>query len=174
MLGPELTHDLGQLVVHVLLDAASRLNLLWRFFANNLCTYRPLGGEHLGDGLRLEAHHGLGNHRVEHAAGSLPRLRAVFVLQAQQLDTLGVRLLPVLATGLVVVNVAGQLACKLLQVPVVHQVGQVCAKVVLVVTGADGDVQLPHVDIHFFRVNNLNLNRFFILGKSVHAERCLI
>ena len=46
-----LRHLLGELVVHVFLDTHRRFFFLWRFFTNDLCTYRPFGWEGLHDGV---------------------------------------------------------------------------------------------------------------------------
>ena len=97
MLRAELAHHVCQLVVHVGLDTAGSFLLLGGLFANDLGADRPLRRESLGDRLTLKSYNGLGNHGVEHARRAVPRLRALLDLQAQQLQTLGVGFLPLLA-----------------------------------------------------------------------------
>ena len=77
-----LRHPVGKLVVHVVLHTQSGIFLIQRLFADDLRLDRPHGGEGLHDPFSLEANHGLSEHGVEHAAGPVPRLGTVFVLQA--------------------------------------------------------------------------------------------
>ena len=97
MLGAILLHHLGKLVVHVLLDTFCGFFFLLGVFTNDFGLNWPTSGESLGDTFGLEAHNCLGQHRVEHATCTLPRLRAVFVLKAQQFQAIDVGLNPLFA-----------------------------------------------------------------------------
>ena len=144
VLGPVLDHLLGELVVHVRLHPGSGLPLLGGFLADDFGQHRTLGREGLHDGLRLESDDRLGDHGVHHATGAVPRLRALLVLQPQQLEPVDIRLLPVLAAVLVVVDVRRQLAGQRAQVAVVHLLGKVVAELAV----ALGVVRLLDVHIH--------------------------
>ena len=84
VLGPILRHDVGQLVVHVILDAACSVALLRRLFTDDLRPHRPLGRERLHHGLSLELDDRLSEKRVIHTTGTRPRLGAVLDLHPQQ------------------------------------------------------------------------------------------
>lgn len=80
MLGPELMHLLRELQVHVVLHTDSRFLLLHCLLADDLGLDRALCREGFRDGLALEPHHSLGDHRVEHPRRAIPRLCALFDL----------------------------------------------------------------------------------------------
>ena len=175
MLRPELTHHFCQLVVHVELDTHSGFLFLRGLLAQNFGTYRALRGEGLRDRLRLEAHNRLGNHRVEHARRAVPRFCALLVLEAQQLQPFCVGFLPVLAGVLVVLDVPCQVPGQGLQGRLVHLLGQVVIeRVVFFVARADGQLHVPGVDIDFLGVDDLNLDRLFLLSQFVDALGLLV
>ena len=96
---------------------------------------------------------------MEHATGTVPRLRALLHVQAQELEALGVRLLPVLAAVAVVVDVTGQIACDGLQLAVVKELGQVGVEVLNGgLARLDVDLHVADLDAHLFGVNDLNLD----------------
>ena len=108
-----LNHAVGQLVVHIVLDAPRCIALLRCFFADNLRPHRSLGRERLHHGLSLELNDRFSEERVVHTAGTGPRLGAVLDLHPQKLKTIDVSLYPVAATGDIVVIVPDQVAYKL-------------------------------------------------------------
>ena len=110
MFWAELFHHVCQLVIHVLLDVCRDFFVLWRDFPKDFGLHWPLCGECFSDGLGLEAHHSLCNHRMEHPAGSVPWFCALLHLQAQQFQTFCVGFLPIFAAIFVVLNVPGQVA----------------------------------------------------------------
>ena len=175
MLWPELAHHFCQLVVHVELDTDSGFLLLWGLLAQDFGTHRALRGEGLRDRLRLEAHHSFGNHRVKHARRAVPRLRALFVLEAQQFQPLCVGFLPVFAGVLVVLDVACQVPGQGLHGRLVHLLGQVRVELVLVfAVWADGQLQVPGVDVDFLGVDDLNLQRLFLCPQLFNALGLLV
>ena len=104
MLGPKLAHHFRKLVVQVIFDSLSGFFFLWRFFTKDLGAHRTLRGERLSDSLGLEPYNGFRNHGVEHATSTVPRLRALLILETQEFQPLFVGLLPVFARSAVILN----------------------------------------------------------------------
>ena len=111
MLRPVLDHHISHLIIHVVLNALSRSFLLWRLFTDDLGLDRARRREGLHHGLSLELNHGLCQQRVVHTTSTGPRLHPLFKLQAQQLQSIHVRLHPVLAAGNVGVVVLNKVTC---------------------------------------------------------------
>ena len=112
MLRTIFSHHLGELVVHVLFDPQCSFLAQFADSTHNLGLDRPHGGECLHHGFGLEAHNRLGEHRVEHATSALPRLGALFILQAQQLQAINVGLNPLFAVTNVFVEIGNQLGTQ--------------------------------------------------------------
>ena len=118
-----LDHHVGQLVIHVFLDACSGVLLLCGLFADNLRTHRPLGWERLTHSLGLELDDSLSQQWVMHTTCAGPRLRAVLDLHTQQLKAVYVCLYPVLTTGNILIKLAKQVASKLCKYVLVQVFG---------------------------------------------------
>ena len=142
MFSAVLRHDFRQLVVHVVFNVRRNFFHLWRFFADEFATHRPLGWERLGDCLSLEAHNGFCNHWVEHTTRAVPRFCAFFYLETEEFQTINVCLLPILAAILVVVNVRHQVSSQRLQGTAFYVLGQVIVKAFFVVifSGRESDL----------------------------------
>ena len=116
MLGAVLLHHLGELVVHVVLNADGRLFLLRGLLADDLGLDRTCGREGLHDRFGLELDRALHQQRVIHTACTGPRLCALVIFEAQQLQALDVGVKPVLARGDIRVVVSQQVGGQTLQV----------------------------------------------------------
>ena len=176
MFSAVLRHDFRQLVVHVVFNVGRNLFHLWRFFADEFATHRPLGWERLSDCLCLEAHNRFCNHGVEHTTCAVPRFCAFFYLQAQKFETVNVRLLPILAAILVVVNVRHQVPSQRLQGAAFYVLGQVIVKAffAVVFSGREGDLHPVHTNGDFFGINDLDLQGGLLLTQRVNAHWLLV
>ena len=92
-----LFHHGGDLVVHKVLHTGCLLNLIQRFLAQRLGAHGSAGGHQLLKRLRLELNDGLGQHWMHHAGCATEGLCALVHPQTQQVQTLGVQLLPLTA-----------------------------------------------------------------------------
>ena len=175
MLWPELTHNFCQLVVHVELDTHSGFLLFWGLLTQDFGAHRALRGEGLCDRLRLEAHNGFGNHGVEHARRAVPGFCALLILETEKFQPFCIGFLPVLARILVVLNVASQVPGQGLHCSLVQLLGQVDVELVLIfVAWADGHRKAWTFNVDFLGVDDLDLQRFFLLPQLVNALGLLI
>ena len=129
MLWPVLSHHFSELVVHVFTNSCRCFFFGGCIFAQNLCLHRACGWERLHDAFGLEAHNGLCQHGVKHTTRALPRLRTIFVLQAQQLQAVYIRMNPLFAVTDVFGKVLHELTAQRVQCTGVHELSQVLVKV---------------------------------------------
>ena len=158
MFGAILDHHIGQLVIHVFLDALCGVLLLVGLFTDNLRTHRPLGWECLAHSLGLELNYSLRQQWVMHTACAGPRLSPVFDLHTKQLKAVYVCLYPVLAATNIFVKLTKQVASKLCQHAFVQVFGQVVVKVALVLTRVNLNLEPTNVNLDTLGVFNLNLD----------------
>ena len=123
-----LLHLVGDLVVHVLLDALSLLHKLLALRANNVHTNRATSRKQLPVRLSLKLRHSLGQNRVNNAARTLKRLRALLIFHAQIVKALTIRLFPLLARSKIVLNATHKLRRNATKVHVVNGISQVAVK----------------------------------------------
>ena len=123
MLRAILDHHIGQLVIHIFLDACSGVLLLYSLFTDYLRTHRPLGWECLAHSLGLELNYRFGQQWVMYTTCTGPRFRTVFDLHTQQLKTVYISLYPVLAAADIFVKLTKQVASKLCKHALVHVFG---------------------------------------------------
>ena len=169
MLWAKLLHDLGQLEVHVILNPLSRLFLGGGVLAHDFGADGTLRWECLGDGFRLKADHRLGDHRVEDAGCAVPRLSALLNLKAKKLQSGDIRLLPLLAGVLVIVNVAGQITDQQGHRALWQKLSEVGIKIINAwLTLLDTDLKISNANVDLFRVNDLNLNGLLFSGLQSH------
>ena len=108
---------------------------------------------------------------MKDATGTVPRLRALLVLQAQQLQAFLVRLFPVLAAVLVVLDVIAQGLGQRVQLLLFHELGDVGLKVIgRRLTGLQADLQPVDADVDFLGVHDLNLNRGLLFCSFINAH----
>ena len=92
-----LFHHRRDLVVHEVLHPSCLLDLIQRFLTQSLSTHGSAGWHQLLKRLRLELDDGLGQHWMHHAGCTTKGLCALVHPQAQQVQALGVHLLPLTA-----------------------------------------------------------------------------
>ena len=111
-----LCHFLGDEVVHLRLYTISLIHFLRRHLAHNFGTDRARSRIQFAHGLRLETNNGFGQHGVEHARCTRPRLAALFDLHAKQIKALDVSSRPLAARLAVRFKITHKFGCHRLQV----------------------------------------------------------
>ena len=121
MLWAVLRHSINQLEVHVGANTLGSIFLEFVDCTNDLRLDRALGGECLDDGLGLEPYCGFSQEGRENTAGPSPRLGALFILHAKNLEALDIHIYPVFSGGDVGLNLGNQIRAELLKLALVHE-----------------------------------------------------
>ena len=116
---------------------------------------------------------------MEHARRAVPRLGALFNLQAEEFQAGDIGLFPLLAGVAVIVDVAVQIANHRCDGAFWEVLGQVAVKIVDAgLALLDRDVESIHVDVYSLGVNDLNLNWLLHLRCGINAfgllEECFV